>query len=102
MMSTVTKKPYALTLRYRLKIIIWTGFATLSLNAQTDLAPTPPMGWNSWNHFAGKVTDADVRTAADFMVSSGMRDASYVYVNIDDKLCAFQRTEAGHLLFARS
>jgi alpha-galactosidase len=47
-------------------------------------AATPPMGWNSWNHFAGKVTDADVRAAADALVSSGMRDAGYVYVNIDD------------------
>jgi alpha-galactosidase len=42
------------------------------------------MGWNSWNHFAEKVTDGDVRAAADAMVSSGMRDAGYVYVNIDD------------------
>jgi len=48
------------------------------------LAQTPPMGWNSWNHFAAKVTDADVRAAADAMVSSGMRDAGYTYVNIDD------------------
>ena len=52
--------------------------------AQTTLAATPPMGWNSWNHFAEKVTDADVRAAADAMVSSGMRDAGYVYVNLDD------------------
>ena len=50
----------------------------------TTLAATPPMGWNSWNHFAGKVTDADVRAAADALVSSGMRDAGYIYVNIDD------------------
>ena len=42
------------------------------------------MGWNSWNHFAGKVTDADVRATADILVSSGMRDAGYIYVNIDD------------------
>jgi alpha-galactosidase len=42
------------------------------------------MGWNSWNHFAGKVDDADVRAAADALVSSGMRDAGYIYVNIDD------------------
>jgi alpha-galactosidase len=49
-----------------------------------DLAATPPMGWNSWNHFAGRVTDADVRAAADALVASGMRDAGYTYVNIDD------------------
>jgi alpha-galactosidase len=55
------------------------------LLAQTaPLAATPPMGWNSWNHFATKVTDADVRATADILVSSGMRDAGYVYVNIDD------------------
>ena len=50
----------------------------------TKLAATPPMGWNSWNHFGTKVTDADVRAAADVMVASGMRDAGYIYINIDD------------------
>ncbi|MGH9588145.1 MAG: glycoside hydrolase family 27 protein [Acidobacteriaceae bacterium] len=48
------------------------------------LAATPPMGWNSWNHFAEHVTDADVRAAADALVATGMRDAGYIYVNIDD------------------
>jgi alpha-galactosidase len=55
------------------------------LQAQdTTLAATPPMGWNSWNHFAGKIDDATVRAQADAMVSRGMRDAGYVYINIDD------------------
>ena len=48
------------------------------------VAATPPMGWNSWNFFAGKVTDKDIRDTADLLVSTGMRDAGYVYVNIDD------------------
>ena len=53
--------------------------------AQTaSVAPTPPMGWNSWNHFAEKIDDATVRAQADAMVSSGMRDAGYIYINIDD------------------
>ena len=47
-------------------------------------AATPPMGWNSWNHFGDKVNDANVRATADAMVSSGMRDAGYIYVNVDD------------------
>jgi len=47
-------------------------------------ARTPPMGWNSWNHFACKVTAADVRSAADAIVSTGMKSAGYIYVNIDD------------------
>jgi alpha-galactosidase len=48
------------------------------------LAKTPPMGWNSWNKFQGQVTDAMVREMADAIVKSGMRDAGYIYVNIDD------------------
>jgi alpha-galactosidase len=42
------------------------------------------MGWNSWNHFSDKVTDSDVRATADTIIASGMRDAGYIYVNIDD------------------
>jgi alpha-galactosidase len=49
-----------------------------------DLAMTPPMGWNSWNKFAEKVDDKAVREMADVIVSTGMKDAGYVYVNIDD------------------
>jgi alpha-galactosidase len=48
------------------------------------LAKTPPMGWNSWNHFHGNIDDAAVRGIADAMVSSGMKTAGYIYVNIDD------------------
>jgi alpha-galactosidase len=48
------------------------------------LALTPPMGWNSWNKFACNVDEALIRKTADAMVSSGMRDAGYKYVVIDD------------------
>jgi alpha-galactosidase len=58
--------------------------ASLPSFGQVKVAATPPMGWNSWNHFAGHVTDADVRSAADSLVRTGMRDAGYVYVNVDD------------------
>jgi len=57
---------------------------TLQAMTWNGLAKTPPMGWNSWNHFNGGITDAIVRDVADAMVSSGMRDAGYVYLNIDD------------------
>ncbi len=60
------------------------ALAGVALAQDPTLAATPPMGWNSWNHFAGRVNDADVRAAADAIVSSGMRDAGYIYVNIDD------------------
>jgi alpha-galactosidase len=48
------------------------------------LAAAPPMGWNSWNHFAAKIDDATVRAQADAMAASGLRDAGYRYINIDD------------------
>ena len=52
--------------------------------AKPILAATPPMGWNSWNFFNGRVTDKDIRNAADELVATGMKDAGYNYVNIDD------------------
>ncbi len=52
--------------------------------AYNGLAKTPPMGWNSWNKFESGINAAIVREMADAMVTSGMRDAGYVYLNIDD------------------
>ena len=65
------------------------GYERISPPALKDLpynglAKTPPMGWNSWNAFENHVDDKMVRAIADAMVTSGMRDAGYVYVNIDD------------------
>lgn len=48
------------------------------------LALTPPMGWNSWNCWAGAIDDAKVRAAADSFVKSGLAAHGYQYVNIDD------------------
>jgi len=48
------------------------------------LAATPPMGWNSWNRFGCDIDEAMCRETADAMVESGMRDAGYVYLNLDD------------------
>ena len=52
--------------------------------AQAKLAATPPMGWNSWNKFQCNVDETLIRQTADAMVSSGMKDAGYQYVIIDD------------------
>jgi alpha-galactosidase len=49
-----------------------------------DLALTPPMGWNSWNRFACDINESLMRQTADAMVSSGMADAGYRYLVIDD------------------
>jgi len=61
------------------------------------LAKTPPMGWNSWNLFKGRVNDEIVRGIADAIVTSGMRDAGFVYVNIDDTWEGEQRDAQGNI-----
>ena len=48
------------------------------------LALTPPMGWNSWNHFGCNIDEELIHETADALVKSGLRDAGYVYVNLDD------------------
>jgi len=61
-------------------------FLSLSATAQKfdQLAKTPPMGWNSWNKFHCDVSEALIMQAADAMVSTGMKDAGYEYIVIDD------------------
>jgi len=49
-----------------------------------NLALTPPMGWNSWNKFGCNVSDEMIRGMADALVKSGMKDAGYQYLVIDD------------------
>ncbi len=48
------------------------------------IALTPPMGWNSWNCFAGEVSADKVKRAADAMVKSGLINHGWTYINIDD------------------
>jgi alpha-galactosidase len=60
------------------------SFAAATGRSAEGLAPTPPMGWNSWNKFHCEITEQLIRETADAMVASGMRDAGYVYLNIDD------------------
>jgi len=70
------------------RLVILIAIAALSipqyLRAQEILASTPPMGWNSWNKFGCNVDENLIRQTADAMVKSGMKDAGYQYVVIDD------------------
>jgi alpha-galactosidase len=61
-----------------------TNARTKAASAASMVAATPPMGWNSWNYFGHNVTDKDIRDSADQIVATGMKDAGYTYVNIDD------------------
>jgi alpha-galactosidase len=68
-----------------LSITVSIAFATVALAQKFHgLALTPPMGWNSWNTFACNVDEVLIREAADAIVTSGMKDAGYQYVVIDD------------------
>src|SRR5882762_3157143 len=64
---------------------------------ENGLALTPPMGWNSWNRFACNVTEDLVKSAADALISSGMKDAGYEYVVIDD-CWQVSRDAAGNII----
>src|SRR5258707_5309436 len=68
------------------------------LALDNGLARTPPMGWNSWNKFACKgLNEKVVRETADVMVSNGMKDAGYQFVNLDD-CWQIGRDAAGNIL----
>jgi alpha-galactosidase len=68
-------------------------FVSIYASAQKfeGLALTPPMGWNSWNTFQGNINEKMVLEMADVMVSSGMKDAGYTYLVLDDAWMAKER-----------
>jgi len=72
---------YALSIMF---LIIAGLTAPLAQAWDNGLALTPPMGWNSWNKFHCNVSEDLIKGMADAMVSSGMKDAGYQYVVIDD------------------
>ena len=84
MQSDFSRKTSVMRLRFAVFALVLLLMGAKSMAQTSPVAATPPMGWNSWNHFAGKIDDATVRAQADAILSSGMRDAGYVYINIDD------------------
>lgn len=69
--------------------------ASVELVVGDTLALTPPMGWNSWNVYASRVSADVVLRTAQAMVDSGMRDLGYQYINIDDHWHAPERASDG-------
>jgi alpha-galactosidase len=65
-------------------ILIILTISFLSAQKFKNLAKTPPMGWNSWNCFGPDINEKLVKEIADAMVSTGMKDAGYKYIVIDD------------------
>jgi alpha-galactosidase len=62
------------------------------------LAMTPPMGFNDWNSFGCNVDEQLIKQTAHFFVSSGLKDAGYQYVNIDDCWLTHSRDANGRLV----
>lgn len=62
------------------------------------LGKTPPMGWNSWNHFQCKIEEKLIRETADAMVSTGLAKLGYKYINLDDCWAELRRDFKGNLL----
>jgi alpha-galactosidase len=78
-----------------MRIHTWLAFSLISIFVMIssapagdptfyDLAKTPPMGWNSWNKFACNVSENLIKETADAIIATGMKDAGYEYIVIDD------------------
>ncbi|KAJ4709965.1 Alpha-galactosidase [Melia azedarach] len=65
---------------------------------KNGLGLTPPMGWNSWNHFHCQINEKIIRETADALVSSGLVKLGYKYVNIDDCWGESSRDSQGNLV----
>ncbi len=68
--------------------VLFAATLSFSLTATSqkweNLATTPPMGWSTWNTFAGNINQNTIKEIADAMISSGLADCGYNYLNIDD------------------
>ena len=75
-------------------------FFSVSVYAQKfeGLAPTPPMGWNTWNTFGTKINEKLIKETAEAMIASGMRDAGYEYIVLDDAWMTKRRDPNGNLV----
>ncbi|RDY03229.1 hypothetical protein CR513_13200, partial [Mucuna pruriens] len=69
-----------------------------NLLVNNGLGQTPPMGWNSWNHFACNINENLIRQTADAMVSTGLAALGYQYINIDDCWGELNRDSQGNLV----
>src|SRR5580700_6184453 len=73
-------------------------FCMTGMTFAANLAATPPMGWNSWNTFQTRIDEKLIESTADAMIANGMRDAGYVYVNLDDGWSTKDRDSSGNLV----
>ena len=73
------------------------GLASQAFAHPDSLVLTPPLGWNSWNVFHENINEKQIQEIADAMVSSGLKDAGYIYLNLDDNWMDTKRDAQGNL-----
>src|ERR1700756_6038049 len=91
------KTAFVAALYVFISLLISAASAQEKPSPSANLAPTPPMGWNSWNKFGCNVSEDMIKGMADAVVKSGMKDAGYEYVNIDD-CWQVSRDETGNIV----
>src|ERR1035441_416558 len=74
--------PFSNSICILLGLVMSVPFSSRALT--NSLALTPPMGWNSWNHYSCNISDAIIRNIANAMATNGMKAAGYQFINIDD------------------
>lgn len=65
-------------------IIVFMLASFLVYSVDNGLGLTPQMGWNSWNHYACNISEVLIKKTADLLISTGLADKGYKYVNLDD------------------
>lgn len=84
-------------MRRNYKVLFLFVLQFLWLNHTMFAYETPTMGWSSWNAYGFKISESIIKSQADAIVSTGLKDAGYIYVNIDDGFFGGRDSE-GHLL----
>ena len=77
-------------------LALW-GFTSQVFAHPDSLVLTPPLGWNSWNVFHENINEKQIQEIADAMVESGLKDAGYIYLNLDDNWMDTKRDAQGNL-----
>lgn len=67
-----------------MRMILIAALACCVLSLDNGVGLTPPMGWNSWNHFGCAINETIIKKTADLLVSTGLAAKGYKYVNLDD------------------
>ncbi len=73
------------------------GLVSQAFAHPDSLVLTPPLGWNSWNVFHENINEKQIQEIADAMVNSGLKDAGYIYLNLDDNWMDTKRDAQGNL-----